>query len=86
MGEKRKNTSLRQDEEDYPVGGLSPFLLGRHHGFSGHSPAPEHFVVVYGDIGLLRQGPVETSCHQTFVAQRHVGDAQAGRGGRGGGI
>lgn len=83
-GEKEHITETGR--EDYPVGGLSPFLLGRHHGLSGHSPAPEHFVVMYGDIGLLCQGPVETSCHQAFVTQRHVGDAQAGRGRRGGRI
>lgn len=72
--------------EDYPVGGLSPFLLGRHHGLGGHRPAPEHFVVVHRDVGFLRQGPVEPGCDEPFITQRHVGDSQAGRSGRGGGI
>jgi len=83
---KRRNTSLRDGWGDYPVGGLSPFLLGWHQRLGGHRPAPEHFVVMYGDIGLLRQGPVETGCHQAFVPQRHVADTQAARAGRGGRI
>lgn len=69
--------------EDYPVGGLSPFLLGWHHWFGGHSPAPEHFVVMYGDIRLLWQGPVETSCQHAFITQCDVGDTKIGWAGRG---
>lgn len=68
----------------YPVGGLSPPLLGRNRRLGGHGPAPEHFVVMYGNVGLLWQAPVETNCHQTFISLRHVGDTQAARAWRGG--
>lgn len=34
--------------------------------------------MVYGDIGLLRQGPVETGCDQTIIPQGYVGNTQTG--------
>lgn len=71
-------------EKIYPVGGLPPLLLGWYHGLGGHRPAPEHFVVMDGDVRLLRQRPVQPDVQQTLVGQCGVADPQAGRPGRGG--
>lgn len=68
------------------MGGLSPLLLGWHHGLGGHRPAPEHFVVMDGDVRLLRQRPVQPDVQQALVSQRGVADPQAGGPGRGGWI
>lgn len=73
-------------EKIYPVGGLPPLLLGWHHGLGGHRPAPEDFVVMDGDVRLLRQRPVQPDVQQALVSQRGVADAQAGGPGRGGRI
>lgn len=76
----------RRGRRDYPVGGLPPLLFGRHQGPGGDGPAPEDFVVMDGNVGLLRQGPVETGRHRAILARRHAGDAQIAGPGRGCGI
>lgn len=82
-----KTTQLKGGAEKiYPVGGLSPLLLGWHHGLGGHHPAPEHLVVMDGDVRLLRQRPVQPDVQQAVVSQRRVADPQAGGPGRGGRI
>lgn len=83
---KKGNTTALGEWEDYPVGGLSPFLLGWHHRLGGHNPAPEHFVMMDGNIRLLWQRPVQTNRHQALIAQRHVSDAQTCWSGRSGWI
>lgn len=70
----------------YPVGGLSPLLLGRHHRLASHSPAPVDFEVVHGDVWLLGKSPVERGRHQAVSAHCHVSDLQAGRAGWSGGV
>lgn len=41
---------------------------------------------MYGNIGLLWQGPVEMGRHRAFLARRHAGDAQTAGPGRGCGV
>lgn len=81
-GRTERTSRHKKGDEDYPVGGLSPLLLGWHHGLGGHRPAPEHFVVMDGNVGLLQHGPVEADGHQALVGQRGVCDTQAGWTGR----
>lgn len=87
--DKKKNPKQHlkeRERRDYPVGGLLPLLFGRHHGPGGDGPAPEHFVVMDGNVGLLRQGPVETGRQRAVLARRHAGDVQIAGPGRGCGI